>query len=259
MSSPLPGTSPCTAATVISPSESNCHGTSAGTASSATRPTRQAAPDPAAPLPRHRPGDDPGQQRAQQGEQEADADRAGVRQRLGDRGVDDPEGEPSPRHPAQRPAAAPHLDGGPRRGEPQRPEPVALQERRERAQHGVEQRLQGGQRDPGGHADRAHPEDVGEVERRTEDQADHEGAAQAQPAGGDHEAGHRHRDQPGDRDRLEGQRERQPRYSREDGAPEHPTKLPKRRMRADSAEGRRGPAALRSSPVRDRLPVRAVV
>ena len=76
--------------------------------------------------------DHPRQQRAEQGEQEAHADRADVRQRLGDRSVDDAEREAAPRHPAERPAAAPHLDGGPRGGEPQRPEPVPLDHRGER-------------------------------------------------------------------------------------------------------------------------------
>ena len=43
MSSPLPGTSPCTAATVTSRSALAVHGTRAGTASRATSPTRQSA------------------------------------------------------------------------------------------------------------------------------------------------------------------------------------------------------------------------
>ena len=132
----------------------------------------------AAPLPRDRAADQPRQQRAEQGEEEADADRAGVRQRLGDGRVHDPEREPAPRHPAQWPAAAPDLHGGPRRGEPQRPEPVPLEDRRERTRQAVEQGLQRRQHEPGRDPDRAHPVDVGEVEGGAEAEADDEAAPQ---------------------------------------------------------------------------------
>ena len=59
-------------------------------------------------------------------------------QRLGDWGVDDPEGEPPERHPAERPAAAGDLHGRPGGGQPDGPPRQPLQDGRGGTQSGVE-------------------------------------------------------------------------------------------------------------------------
>ena len=126
MSSPLPGTSPWITATVASPSVSGSHGTASGQQQGrgdqggqrARRATRRLA----AAL-----DDDPGEQGAAEREHEAHADGADPRQRVGQRGVGDGEGQPAPRHPAERPGAEPQLGGHPRGRDPQRPEPVPLE------------------------------------------------------------------------------------------------------------------------------------
>ena len=89
----------------------------------------------------------------------------------------------------------------------------------------VEQRLEQGQRDPGGHAHRAHPEDVGEVERAPEHQADEERPALALVAGQQRERGDRERDHARERHRLERQAQGQARDGSQGDADGHGSTL----------------------------------
>ena len=260
MSSPWPGTSPCTAATVDrrSSSASASHGQQ--------RPAPRGARSSAASASRRRPsGSRPADGRRparragpQQREQEA---RPRPRRRTAApsaTGVSTTrERQPAPGHAAERPAAAQHLDRRPTRRRTTAARAGAAGARAEsEPERRVEQRLEQRQRDPGGDADGAHPDDVGEVERRRRTPA-RAAKAPAQPAARGWpatKAGDGERDQPRQRHRLE----------RERAGP-----APRRRRRAGGrstgqrylqgtarrpCRGRRGPAALRTSPTNDWLP-----
>ncbi len=192
-------------------------------------------------------GHQPGQQAPGQGQQEAESRGADVGQGIGDRGVDGGEGEPPPGHAAERPAAAHHLHGGPGGGHPERPEASAAQHRHDGAQEAVEQRLDPGEGGPGVDADRTHPPDQQEVEAHAERESRDPGPGRGEAANAQDVSGDGDREQPGGRDRLEGQGGGHAGHQREDRPEEHVRKG----SRAPApAERRKGPAPF--GPTRDR-------
>ena len=204
MSSPSPGTLPCTTATVRSSDMSAEYGASGRQqrdredAAQRQRGT-QSVPGPWA-------SDEPGQGGAQQRQQQADAAVADVREGLlpgrARRGV----GQAPPGHAAERPAGPDRLHRHPGDGEQHRPRAVAVE-------HGRDQRPAGRRTtasrpdsaSPGVAADDAHPEHQDVAEADPEGEAREPGAAHGQAADDQDEAGHGERDAVGGADRLERQ------------------------------------------------------
>ena len=110
----------------------------------------------------------------------------------------DGEGEPAPGHPAERPAAAPQLDRRPRGGHPERPQPVPVQHARSASRGGEEERLPGGEADPGGSGPTARiQKSSDELEADPEGQSWQPGAAGPQSAGSTARSRRRERDHTG--------------------------------------------------------------
>jgi hypothetical protein len=151
-----------------------------------------------------------GEEGAEQRQEQADAGRPDVRQgRCGGR-VDDGEGEPPPRHAAERPPAAQRLDGLPGQRRPERPCGQAPQQGHDGAQQAQERRLEAGEGQPGVGVDGPHPphQDVGEA--HAEGQPGQPGLPRPQVGGQHEERGQRRRHQPAGADRREGGAERHP-------------------------------------------------
>ena len=224
MSSPSPGTLPCTTATVRWSVKSGVHGTSAGSVASASAPSgggrgrdhaaagRDRAPARPASC---RPG--PAGSRPRQ---------AHVGQGLRPGGVGGGVGQPAPRHPAQRPAGAHLLDRHPRGRHPDRPGGQPVQDRHDRPEQPEEQRLDARHEDPRVVPHHAHPEHQRVAEGDAEDESGQPGATGGQPHGGEHEERHRDRHDVRRTDGLEGQHQREAADQREGEAAEHAITVP---------------------------------
>ena len=218
-SSPVPGTSPWTAATVVVPSRSTSKGTRTGSDGDDRQPGHAPATAPArvdAACEQQ-----PGQRRTGEGDEQAHAGHPDPRQRVGPRRVGGGEGEATEGHPAEGEAAAPRLDPDPPQGRPDRPRACRQAHASPRPSGDEERRLEGAHRDPRVGADRAHPHHDGVGEGDAEEQASAARPGRAAGRAREHQRGDRRRHQPREADRLEGRRQHESADEGDEAAERH--------------------------------------